>query len=214
MKRLGCGNHASGEEDPMSKHMLWITLACVPACTIGEGVILTGEMSAPSVQPPAAIDIVLVFSPEQADHSAVGTTVHGSFPTAFTLGIDPLPRSAFEDDKGYRIASGSVWIAKAGVSGSRDDGFAEGELIQQGGYEMLYLVDDPGTKQPFGVDAHVGWNLLRWVAPTCAEHVTYPGGGEGWKAKYELIPIDTQLSVQLYPPLTTMPWNVLPTNCP
>ena len=107
-----------------------------------------------------------------------------------------------------------MWIAKAGVSGSREDGFAEGELIQQGGYEMLYLVDDPGDKLPFGVAAKVGWNLLRWVAPTCAERVTYPGGGEGWKAKYELIPIESPLSVQLYPPLSTMPWDVLPTNCP
>jgi hypothetical protein len=183
----------------MSKHMLWITLACAPACTIGEGVILTGEMAtAPSVQPPDSIDIVLVFSPEQA----------------FTLGIDPLPRSAFEDDKGYRIASGSVWIAKAGVSGSRDDGFGEGELIQMAGYEMLYLVDDPGDKKPFGVDAKIGWNLLEAVAPTCADRVVYPSGGEGWKARYELLPIDTPLSVQLYPPLTSLPWYVTPTNCP
>lgn len=198
----------------MSKHMLWITLACVPACTIGEGVTITGEMTtAPAlVQPPDAIDIVVVFSPERADHSAVGTTVHGSFPTAFTLDIDPLPSSAFEDDKGYSIASGAVWFAKAGTRGSRDDGFGD-ELIQMAGYEMLYLVDDPGAKRPFGVSAHVGWNLLKWVAPLCEDRTVYPGGGEGWKARYELIPIESPLSVKLYPELATKPWDMLP-DCP
>jgi hypothetical protein len=215
MKPVAYGNHGCGEEAPMSKHMLWITLACAPACTIGQGVVLTGEMSAaPTAQPPDSIDIVVVFGPERADHSAVGTTVYGSYPSAFTLGIDPLPRSVFEDDKGYRIASGSVWIAKAGVSGSREDGFAAGELIQPAGYAMLYLVDDPGDKRPFGVDAQIGWNLLQRVAPTCEDRTVYPSGGEGWKARYELLPIESPLSVQLYPALTVMPWDVLPTNCP
>jgi hypothetical protein len=199
----------------MSKHMRWITLACLPACTIGQSATLYGEMSvAPTAKRPDAVDVVAVFSPERADHAAVGTTVYGSFPSAFTLAIDPLPIGVFEDDKGYRIAAGTVWIAKPGVSGSRDDGFGEGELIQMTGYSLAYLADDPGTKQPYGVaDMEVGWNLLHRIAPSCEDRISFPGGGYAWPAKYERLPIETSLGVEILPPLTAAPWDP-PHNCP
>lgn len=96
----------------MSKHMRWITLACLPACTIGQSATLYGEMSvAPTAQQPEAVDVVAVFSPERADH------------------------------------------------------------------------------------------------------VSYPGGGYGWPAKYERLPLETSLGVEILPPPTAPPWDP-PYNCP
>jgi len=174
-------------------------LALVSACHIHDAVLVTGEMDTPMVSTqPSALDVVVVYSPEQGDHEAVGTTVHGAFPAAFTLEVPGPPWGAFEDRDGFELAAGSIWIAREGTSGTRDDGFRDGELIDLSNYVLLYLTDDPGSDTPFLVSGLTeGWNLIHRVPLDCSDKVDLGGGAFTYNFRYELIPIDSVLSVQM-----------------
>jgi hypothetical protein len=195
--------------------MLWIAFALCPACTIGEGVTVYGEMSsALSTATPNEIDIVLVYSPEQEDHEAVGTTITGAFPTGFTIDVPAPRRAVVEASDGVDVAGGMVWIAKAGTRGTRGDGFAAGELIQLAGYVMIYVVEDPGSREPWGITGlQQGWNLVEMGPLTCADRVPLSGGAYGWNYNYGVIPLDSLISVKLYDKLVRKPWEP-PWTCP
>src|SRR5262245_1551309 len=119
-------------------------------CLTGEPITVFGEMSSARSTQSVDFSVVVLYEPEQGDHEAVGVDIHGAFPSAFRLDVPFPPGHAFEEESpNVTLASGSVWIAKPGTTGTRSDGFGD-ELIQSIGYELLYLVDDPGTQTPFG----------------------------------------------------------------
>jgi hypothetical protein len=199
----------------MKLHMLWVTLALLSACTFGEGITVYGEMSsALTTAPPNAIDIVLVYSPEQEDHEAVGTTITGTFPTGFSIDVPAPRRAVVEESDGIDIASGMLWFARAGTRGTRSDGFEDGQLIQLAGYVMIYVVDDPTGRTPWGIaDLQQGWNLIAMGPLTCADRVPLGGGAYGWSYHYDSIPLDSLISVKLYDMLAIKPWEP-PFGCP
>jgi hypothetical protein len=184
-------------------------------CLSGPGVTVTGEAGAPrlTTPPPDPLSLVVIYSPEHGGPQPAITTLDGQLPTDFTLHVPFPPRGAFEDKDDYSIAAGQLFFLQGSLSDPHD-GFGK-ELVQQAGYYFIYLSDTPASGKAFGQSGmHEGWNLLRFAKPTCAD-ATRDNSGRivSWPAKYDVLPVETPLAVELLPPNTAMPWDA-PFDCP